>query len=369
MNDKFSQLRLEGVTRAYGNAVALANMNLTVENGEFVAFLGPSGCGKTTALNCLAGLLPLTSGTISMDGRRIDLLPPERRGFGMVFQNYALFPHLSVYRNVAFGLQMRKVSKPEVRRRVAATLELVQLTDHADKRPGQLSGGQQQRVAIARAVVMEPQLVLMDEPLSNLDAKLRRDMRAELRRLHRELGLTTIYVTHDQEEALSLADRLVVLRDGHIQQVGDPEEIYRRPANTFVAGFMGYRNMLPMTAAPAEPASGALRLRGLGLNLTGLGKAQGAVTVAIRPDDIDLGERDGNCIEGVVEEAEFQGREYELLVRTSPETVLHVRTHEQAALGERVQLGVARDRIMVYPAASEESSPDQAPDPLSVQAL
>lgn len=364
MNDKFSQLRLEGVSRAYGSTVALADINLTVGNGEFVALLGPSGCGKTTALNCLAGLLPLTSGTISMDDRRIDLLPPERRGFGMVFQNYALFPHLSVYRNVAFGLQMRKVRRAEVRRRVSATLELVQLADHADKRPGQLSGGQQQRVAIARAVVVEPQLVLMDEPLSNLDAKLRRDMRVELRRLHRELGLTTIYVTHDQEEALSLADRLVVLRDGHIQQVGSPEDVYRRPANAFVAGFMGYRNMLPMTAAPVESASGTLQLSGLGLSLTGLGELHGPVTVAIRPDDIDLGERDGNDIEGVVEEAQFEGREYELLVRTSPATVLHVRTNSHATLGEHVRLGIDRDRIMVYPAG-----PGESPDLASAESL
>jgi putative spermidine/putrescine transport system ATP-binding protein len=358
MNESFSHLRLEGVTRSYGSTVALSDMNLTVDNGEFIAFLGPSGCGKTTALNCLAGLLPLTAGTIRMDDRRVDQLPPERRGFGMVFQNYALFPHLTVYRNVAFGLQMRKVPRSEIPSRVNATLDLVQLREHAHKRPSQLSGGQQQRVAIARAVVMEPQLVLMDEPLSNLDAKLRREMRVELRRLHRGLGLTTIYVTHDQEEALSLADRLVVLRDGLIQQVGRPAEVYHRPSNAFVAGFMGYRNMLSMTATAAQSSPGGLHLVGVGLDLTARGHLNGPVTVAIRPDDIDLGERDGNRIEAVVEEVEFQGREYDVLVRTA-DTVLHVRTDKDLSLGERVQLGVRQDRIMVYPGGPEAATSER----------
>jgi putative spermidine/putrescine transport system ATP-binding protein len=217
---------------------------------------------------------------------------------------------------------------------------------------------------------MEPELVLMDEPLSNLDAKLRRDMRVELRRLHRELGLTTIYVTHDQEEALSLADRLVVLRDGRIQQVGSPEEVYRRPTNAFVAGFMGYRNMLSMTATPAESTPGVLDLVGHGIRLTCLGHLQGSVTVAIRPDDIGLGEQDGNCIEGVVEEAEFQGREYDLLIRTAPDKVLHVRTHQNAKLGERVRLGVPRDRLMVYPSGPDEAASDPEPlEPVSAKAL
>ncbi|HEU5333671.1 MAG TPA: ABC transporter ATP-binding protein, partial [Actinocrinis sp.] len=213
---RFGELRLNGISRAYGAHVALHPLDLTVRGGEFIALLGPSGCGKTTALNSIAGLLPLTAGSIEMDGRRIDTLPPEKRGFGMVFQNYALFPHLTVRANVAFGLKMRKLPKHEIAQRVNAVLGLVRLTEHAHKHPGQLSGGQQQRVAIARAIVLEPPLVLMDEPLSNLDAALRLDMRAEIRRIHQEFGLTTLYVTHDQEEALSLADRLVVLDSGHV---------------------------------------------------------------------------------------------------------------------------------------------------------
>ncbi|HZE34782.1 MAG TPA: ABC transporter ATP-binding protein, partial [Actinoallomurus sp.] len=222
---RISELRLDKVSRSFGGAPALEGLGLTIRGGEFVALLGPSGCGKSTALNCLAGLLPLSGGSIWLDERRIDTVPPEQRGFGMVFQNYALFPHMSVRANIAFGLRMASVAKAESKRRVDEALALVQLGDHAEKFPGQLSGGQQQRVAIARAIVLEPALVLMDEPLSNLDAKLRLEMRSEIRRLHQSLGLTTVYVTHDQEEALSLADRLVVLRDGSVQQIGTSEEL------------------------------------------------------------------------------------------------------------------------------------------------
>ncbi|WP_344288658.1 ABC transporter ATP-binding protein, partial [Streptomyces synnematoformans] len=252
----FGSLRMEKVSRSFGRFRALRELDLEIEGGEFIALLGPSGCGKSTALNCLAGLLPLTGGAITVDGERIDNVPPERRGFGMVFQNYALFPHLSVHDNVAFGLKMARVPKAERNLRVAQALALVQLAEHARKRPGQLSGGQQQRVAIARAVVLEPRLVLMDEPLSNLDAALRLEMRTEIRRLHQRLGLTTVYVTHDQEEALSLADRLVVLRDGTTQQIGTPEEVYGSPANRYVAGFMGYRNMLDVTVTDGAGAGG-----------------------------------------------------------------------------------------------------------------
>jgi len=219
MKHDFEELRLDRVTRRFaglGGAAfaALSELTITIKRGEFIALLGPSGCGKSTALNCIAGLLPLSGGTIHLDEQRIDTLPPERRGFGMVFQNYALFPHMSVARNVGFGLRMRGLAQSEIEPRVAQALELVQLTGQAHKLPGQLSGGQQQRVAIARAIVIEPPLILMDEPLSNLDAKLRLETRSEIRRIHRELGRSTVYVTHDQDEALSLADRIVVMKDG-----------------------------------------------------------------------------------------------------------------------------------------------------------
>ena len=212
---------------------------MTIKRGEFIALLGPSGCGKSTALNCIAGLMPLSGGTIMLDDTRIDTLPPEQRGFGMVFQNYALFPHMTVEKNVGFGLQMRGVAAGEMSVRVAKALKMVQLTGQEHKLPGQLSGGQQQRVAIARAIVIEPPLILMDEPLSNLDAKLRIETRAEIRRIHTELGRATIYVTHDQDEALSLADRIVVMKDGAAHQIATPQEVYARPANLACRAFHG----------------------------------------------------------------------------------------------------------------------------------
>src|SRR2546425_4908112 len=234
MKHDFSELRLDRVTRRFAGAgghafAALNELTITIRRGEFVALLGPSGCGKSTALNCIAGLLPLSGGRIKLDELRIDTLPPEKRGFGMVFQNYALFPHMSVAKNIAFGLRMQGVPAGAIAPRVARVVKLVQLIGQEHKLPGQLSGGQQQRVAIARAIVIEPPLVLMDEPLSNLDAKLRLEMRAEIRRIHELIGSATIYVTHDQEEALSLADRIVVMRDGEVRQVGTPAGLYAPP--------------------------------------------------------------------------------------------------------------------------------------------
>src|SRR5690606_24466093 len=233
----FQELRLDRMSRSFGTFNALREINLTIRKGEFIALLGPSGCGKSTALNCIAGLLGTTSGGIYIDERRMDQLKPEDRGFGMVFQNYALFPHMNVLQNVGFGLKMRGLAKSEIEKRARAALALVRLQGQEEKLPGQLSGGQQQRVAIARAIVIEPPVVLMDEPLSNLDAKLRLEMRAEIRRIHNQLGSTTIYVTHDQDEALSLADRIVVLRDGEIRQVGKPHELYEEPRYRDVAAF------------------------------------------------------------------------------------------------------------------------------------
>ena len=252
MKHHFEQLRLDSVSRSFTNAegqavAALQGLDLTIQRGEFIALLGPSGCGKSTALNCIAGLQPLSGGGIWLDEKRIDVLPPEKRGFGMVFQNYALFPHMSVLDNVGFGLKMRGVAKSEAMRRAREALQLVQLVGHEHKLPGQLSGGQQQRVAIARAIVIEPPLILMDEPLSNLDTKLRIEMRAEIRRIHSQLERATLYVTHDQDEALSMADRIVVMKEGVVQQVATPKEVYTRPHNLHVARFMGYRNVAEFT--------------------------------------------------------------------------------------------------------------------------
>src|SRR5271166_887791 len=277
----FRELRLERIGRDFGQVHALRDVSLTVGRGEFVALLGPSGCGKSTALNCIAGLLQVTDGAIWLDERRLDEVGPEDRGFGMVFQNYALFPHMTVRRNVGFGLVTQGRPKAEIARRVEQALALVRLETQAEKLPGQISGGQQQRVAIARAVVVEPPVVLMDEPLSNLDAKLRLEMRAEIRRIHSLVGGATIYVTHDQDEALSLADRIVVMREGRVRQVGTPEELYARPTHPDVAEFMGYRNLVPSTA---EAAGNLLSVMVGGARLMGVpvDAGPGKVTVAIR---------------------------------------------------------------------------------------
>src|SRR5471030_496325 len=296
MKHQFDELRLDSVSRSFMNAeghavAALRGLALNIQRGEFIALLGPSECGKSTALNCIAGLQPLTGGRIWLDDKRIDVLPPEKRGFGMVFQNYALFPHMSVLDNVGFGLKMRGVAKSEIMRRARDALQLVQLQSHEHKLPGQLSGGQQQRVAIARAIVIEPPLVLMDEPLSNLDAKLRLEMRAEIRRIHRELGRSTIYVTHDQDEALSLADRIVVMKDGVVQQIAPPHDVYLQPANLHVARFMGYRNVLDLEVVREE--GDRVVLKGAELALTGVRKQplkNGRAAVAIRPEEIVMGD-------------------------------------------------------------------------------
>src|SRR5213596_2886222 len=279
------------LSKHFGAKNVLDDFALEVHGGEFVTFLGPSGCGKSTALNLLAGLLQPTAGEIWLNDERLDPLPPERRGFGMVFQNYALFPHLSVFDNVAFGLDVRRVSRAEVDERVRRMLALVKLEGFEACYPAQLSGGQQQRVAIARALVVEPRVLLLDEPLSNLDAKLRLEMRAEIKRLHAGLGLTSIYVTHDQAEALSLSDRVVVLRDGRVMQVGTPAEIHDRPRTRFVADFMGYRNFFPVTVDRGEPGEMTLA-RGKDVTLSGRSvttlASDADAVAAIRPEDVEL---------------------------------------------------------------------------------
>ena len=356
MNSNFSELRLDRVTRRFGlgkgvpNFTALNALSMTIQRGEFIALLGPSGCGKSTALNCIAGLLPVSDGSIWLDETRIDVLPPEKRGFGMVFQNYALFPHMTVARNVGFGLAMRGVSSSETAQRVKRALDLVQLNAHANKLPGQLSGGQQQRVAIARAIVIEPPLVLMDEPLSNLDAKLRLEMRAEIRRIHKELGRATIYVTHDQDEALSLADRVVVMKDGVPQQIAAPYEIYSHPANLHVARFMGYRNLLPMDVRSAQGNS--VLLEGSGLTLRGrfMQAPTSKVLMAIRPEQFDIVSTPGdNTFAVQVTNVEYCGHDNIVDVQTATGLKLIVSTTARLQNGESVLLAIDPDKVLAYP--------------------
>ena len=354
MKHSFEQLRLDAVSRSFTNAegqqlAALQGLDLNIRRGEFIALLGPSGCGKSTALNCIAGLQPLTGGGIWLDDERIDVLPPEERGFGMVFQNYALFPHMSVLENVGFGLKMRGVPKAEATRRAKEALQLVQLIGHDAKLPGQLSGGQQQRVAIARAIVIEPPLVLMDEPLSNLDTKLRIEMRAEIRRIHGKLERATIYVTHDQEEALSMADRIVVMNEGVVQQVASPKDVYARPKNLHVARCMGFRNvvnfMLEGTQGEAVAVS-AHGVRLLGTPMEGFNSKN--VSVALRPEDMERAAPGAdNAFDAHVDTVEYGGRDSLIRVSTAFGK-LWARIAGECAEGEHVTLRVAPARTLVY---------------------
>jgi putative spermidine/putrescine transport system ATP-binding protein len=348
----FRELRLDGMSRSFGAVNALKSVTLSVQRGEFIALLGPSGCGKSTALNCLAGLLTLSGGGIWLDDTRIDGLKPEERGFGMVFQNYALFPHMTVTRNIGFGLSMQRRPRADIDKKSAEALSIVQLADHGGKLPGQLSGGQQQRVAIARAIVIEPPLVLMDEPLSNLDAKLRLEMRAEIRRIHDLIGSATIYVTHDQEEALSLADRIVVMRDGTVRQVGTPEELYSRPAHADVAEFMGYRNLIVCQVWKNDVWKAGnmvnLRIGDAVMQGTPVGPAADGLVAAaaIRPDDLTV--TAGGPLTVTVESAQYHGREFYCSGRTAGGDELYFCSERRVAKGDAVQLAADPGRVLVY---------------------
>ena len=307
-------VELEGVSKAYGAHRAVHELSLAVASGESVALLGPSGCGKTTTLNMIAGFLDPDAGHIRIDGRLVGGVPPYRRNIGMVFQHYALFPHLTVADNLAFGLRMRKAEKPEIARRVGGALDLVHLGGLERRYPRELSGGQQQRVALARALVVEPAVLLLDEPLSNLDAKLRQAMREEIVELQQRLGITTIFVTHDQEEALAIARRIAVMDAGRVEQIGTPEAIYGHPRTEFVARFIGEANLLPGEVVGSEP--GGLRVR-VDMGALILAPAEAGfkpgdrVLVMIRPEKVHIGPAragaSGNRIEAAVKSVSFLG--------------------------------------------------------------
>ena len=284
-----AELDVQGLTKRYSPQVSVGPISFEVREGEFFSLLGPSGCGKTTTLRCIAGFETLSAGSISLRGVRLDDKPPHRRDVGLVFQNYALFPHLNVFDNIAFGLRLRRVSSADAKRRVGRMLELVGLPEMAGRFPAQLSGGQQQRIAIARSLVLEPRILMFDEPLSNLDFKLRIQMRDELRRLQRSLGKTSIYVTHDQTEALALSDRIAVLSQGQIEQIGTPAEIYERPATTFVADFIGSSNLFEARIVERNERGTVVETEG-GLRLCcatdAVDDAGGNVSVLLRPERI-----------------------------------------------------------------------------------
>ena len=319
-----SSVRLDGISKRYGDHVAVREISLAIAQGEFLVLLGPSGCGKTTTLRMIAGFIEPSGGRIFFGTRDVTELPPYHRNTGLVFQGYALFPHLSVFENVAFGLRMRKLARSDVERRVTEALRLVRLEGLGERMPRQLSGGQQQRVALARALVIEPEILLLDEPLSNLDAKLRNEVRVEIRQLQRRLGLTTVMVTHDQEEALSVADRLAVMRDGEVQQIGTQRELYNAPRNGFVADFIGRSNFFPGTmTAPARFRTES------GLEIAVPTSAGSERLVAVRPERIRLGIVNGaaNVFHGTVEFVSYLGATTEYAVRLASGDLVAVEMH------------------------------------------
>jgi spermidine/putrescine ABC transporter ATP-binding subunit len=360
-------VELRGVSMAYGATTVLHDVDLEVHKGEFLSLLGPSGCGKTTTLNIVAGFLTPTRGTVSLGGRVVTDVPPYRRNTGMVFQSYALFPHMNVFDNVAFGLKIRRRPAGEQARRVREALELVQLGGLADRPIRQLSGGQQQRVAIARALAIDPLVLLMDEPLSNLDAELRRQMRVELRRLQRQVGITTIFVTHDQEEALTLSDRLVVMNAGRIEQVGAPVELYRQPRTAFVARFLGHPNFLVGEVVERHGPALTVRVGPHAVRASHAGPIDvgGRVAVVLRAESATLHRAPPadrvNTVPGVVAYTVYLGTSAEYEVRLADG--VRLRVVEQIASGiptyrdgDAVSVSWSPEDTIVLP-ASDGASP------------
>jgi putative spermidine/putrescine transport system ATP-binding protein len=349
-------VRIENLTKIYGGgARAVDDISIEIGNGEFISLLGPSGCGKTTTLKMIAGFEDASNGAIRFDGADVVHVPAEKRDIGMVFQNYALFPHMTVDQNLAFGLEMRRVPKAEMNARIERVLEMVQLSGFSGRYPNQLSGGQQQRVALARALVIEPKILLLDEPLANLDAKLREEMRVFIRDLQRRVGITTVYVTHDQAEAMTMSDRVVVMFGGRIAQVGSPSDIYERPENLEVAQFVGQVNLVPGTIASAD---GAL----LGID-TGFGRtsapardglAPGSkVTLSLRPEAIELRPAGAIGAAGKIAARYYSGSLIDYRVALDSGETLHVQSFPSVKFseGDRVAVHAAADRLWLIGAA------------------
>jgi spermidine/putrescine transport system ATP-binding protein len=354
-------VRLQGVSKRFGDLTAVREMDLDIPRSEFFTMLGPSGCGKTTTLRIIAGFEDPSEGTVLLDGQDVTGQPPFKRATNTVFQSYALFPHLSVERNVAFGLERSRVSKDEVRRRVGEELERVGLAGQGKRKPRQLSGGQQQRVALARALVNRPAVLLLDEPLGALDLKLRKQLQVELKRIQREVGITFVYVTHDQEEALTMSDRIAVMNHGVIEQMGEPEEIYERPRTTFVAGFIGVSNLMPGEVVSTGTGTAELRLdAGVTVRTGAAGVSVGERAHAVvRPEKLELQPANGATpdgrasVDGQVESSLYLGTATQVIVQLPDDTrmtVLVPNTDEEArrrlpATGDPARLHWSSDNI------------------------
>ena len=358
------QVVLKGINKFYDTVHAVKDVNLQIRDKEFVVFVGPSGCGKTTTLRMIAGLEAISSGDISIDGNVVNELAPMDRDIAMVFQNYALYPHMSVYDNMAFGLKMRKFDKPEIEKRVQRAAEILDIKELLGRKPRQLSGGQRQRVALGRAIVRDPKVFLFDEPLSNLDAKLRVQMRVELKKLHERLGTTAIYVTHDQVEAMTLGDRVVVMKDGWVQQVGEPLELYNTPANKFVAGFIGSPAMNFARVKVAE-ANGALIAENNGLRirlpeeiaqrLRGHGSRD--ITLGIRPDDLTVAtaaDPADLCFDATIEVIEQLGSEIVLDTKVGDSVmVASIEPNVKVKVHDKLRLAMRPSRLHVFDSKTE----------------
>ena len=358
-----ASVTFDHVTKAYADdVVAVNDLDLLVKDGEFLVLVGPSGCGKTTALRCLAGLEEITSGQIKIDDRVVNRVPSKDRNIAMVFQSYALYPHMTVFNNLAFGLKLLKTPKEEIKRRVEEAAKILNLERFLDRKPKALSGGQRQRVALGRAIVREPAAFLMDEPLSNLDAKLRVQTRAEISRIQQRLGTTTVYVTHDQVEAMTMGDRIAVMRDGILQQVGTPPELYTQPVNKFVAAFIGSP---AMNFAMARAEDGALKLGNTMLDLTGAHAKAAAqrkgrdLEIGFRPEDLEIanGTGDGAVrFPAKVEVVEYLGNQELLHVDAEGNDVVAlVPSDKKVKVGDNVEFTIPTERLHLFDPETEES--------------